>query len=122
MNPGLIKLAQAQGAVGKFRIVAHGTEDGTAKQAATADDAVIGVTEGFAYVNGDRFDVVRNGMGEVTLGGPVTRGDPLVSDAEGRAVVAPAANTSRIVGFAEISGVAGDIIPLTIAPQFITLP
>ena len=45
-NPGLIKTHTADGAIGKFRIVAQGAADGNVKQATAGTDALLGVTEG----------------------------------------------------------------------------
>lgn len=117
-NPGLIKNATADGAVGAYRIVAHGAADGNVAQA-IATDKLIGVNDRIAAaVAGDRIDIVRSGITEVEFGGNVTRGDPLTSDASGRAVAAtPAAGANAyIVGFAEVSGVLGDIGSVAIAP------
>ena len=52
------------------------------------------------------------------FGGTVARGAPVTADASGKAVAAaPAAGSNvRIIGFAEVSAVAGDIAPVLIAP------
>ncbi|REM14738.1 DUF2190 domain-containing protein, partial [Mycobacterium tuberculosis] len=69
-------------------------------------------------VAGDRIDGVRLGIAEVEYGGAVAAGDPLTSDASGRAIVAaPAAGANaRLVGFAEVAGVLGDIGSVFISP------
>ncbi|KDP84702.1 hypothetical protein CF70_017955 [Cupriavidus sp. SK-3] len=110
-NPGLIKSHVADTALGKYRLVAHGASDGAVKQGTGTTDALCGVTEGFAYAAGDRASIVRSGIADVEYGGAVTRGAPLTSDASGRAIVAaPAVGVNaRIIGFAEVSGVLGDI-------------
>ena len=129
----------AQGTIGDRRIVAWGTADGTVKQAGGSSDALIGIADfpGGA-LDGQRVDVARSDFFEVVLGGTVTRGDPLTADANGAAVTATrhghTENTAatyaqnattataavvRIVGFAEVSGVAGDIIAVAIAPILI---
>ncbi|WP_439685098.1 DUF2190 domain-containing protein [Cupriavidus oxalaticus] len=117
-NPTLIKNHVAAGVIAAFRIVAQGAADGEVKQAAAASDALMGAVEGFSYAAGDRVDVVRSGIAEIEYGGNVTRGAPLTADASGKAIVAaPAAGANvRIVGFAEVSGVAGDIVPVFLAP------
>ena len=58
-------------------------------------------------------DVTLGGPAEVVLGGAVTRGQPLTSDANAAAVAAaPAAGVNAFTsGFALASGVAGDVIP-----------
>ena len=117
-NPGMIKTAIAETALAKFRIVTPGASDGYVKQAGAATDALTGVTEGFAYAIGDRPSIVRSGITDVEYGGNVTRGQPLTADASGRAIAAaPAAGSNvRIIGYAEVSGVLGDIGSVFIAP------
>ena len=125
----------AQGAIGHLRIVAWGTADTTGRQATGPTDAIIGIADfPNGAADGARVDVARDDFLQVVLGGPVNRGDPLTADANGAAVTAtrhahtenaaaayaqsattgPAAPV-RIVGYAEQSGVAGDIIPVRIA-------
>lgn len=108
-TPTLIRNYTAGGAIAKYRIVKHGATDGAALQAAAPTDALMGVcTE---LDSGGGADVIKAGVADVEYGGNVTRGDPLTSDASGKAVTAaPAAGTNaRIVGYAEVSGVSGDI-------------
>lgn len=116
-NPTLIKTYVAEGAIGKYRIVAHGANDGGVKQAAAATDALMGVTEGFTYIDGDRPGIVRTGIADIEYGGNVARGKPLTADALGRAIeAAPAASSNvRIIGFADVSGVSGDICQVFLA-------
>lgn len=118
-NPGLIKNHTADGAVGAYRIVKHGAADGNVAQAAASTDKLIGVNGRLAAaVAGDRVDIARGGIEEVEFGGAVVRGDPLTSDASGRAVAAaPGAGVNAyIIGFAEVSGVLSDIGSVMIAP------
>ena len=111
-NPVLIKTYVAEAAVSAYRIVKWGSADGQVLQAAAATDKPVGVADniGQATVSG-RVDIIRQGIAEVQYGGTVTRGDLLVSDANGKAVVAaPAAGTNnQIIGRAEKSGVTDDI-------------
>jgi hypothetical protein len=108
-------------ALAKYRIVCFGASDGTVVQAAAATDMIIGVTEGFAYAVGERPDIVRSGLAEVEYGAAVTRGQPLTSDALGRAVpAAPAAGVNnRLIGYAEVSGVLGDIGSVFVGAELI---
>lgn len=101
----------AEAAITAYRIVKPGSTDDFVAVAAAATDKVIGVVEGVAPALGERCAVVLNGIADVTFGGTVARGDPLTSDASGRAVVAaPAAGTNvRLIGFARVSGVVGDV-------------
>jgi hypothetical protein len=132
----IVKTYRAGGAVGENRIVTFGSGDQVVVQAAAAAAALIGICchPGGAAV-GERLDVVRAGIADVVYGGNVTRGDLLTADAEGRAVAATrhahaenaaaayaqnattaAASVVRVIGTAEVSGVAGDIGQVLIAP------
>lgn len=118
-NPTLIKEGTAEAAVTKYRIVKFGATDGGYVQSAAAGDFHAGVYgENFDVANGERLGVIKQGIADVEYGGAVTRGAPLTSDANGKAVVAaPAAGANvRIIGFAEVSGVAGDIGPVWVEP------
>lgn len=108
----------AQGAIPPYRIVKHGTQDGTVTLAAAAADALIGVNESVQPDDGQRCDIVKVGVADVEFGGAVTRGQPITADANGKGVVAaPGAGANvRIIGFAEVSAVAGDIGPVLLAP------
>jgi hypothetical protein len=69
---------------------------------------------------GERLDIVHSGIAEVEYGGPVTRGQPLTSDANGKAVVAaPAAGANaRIIGTAMINGADGTIGSVMVCPGY----
>lgn len=117
MNPGLIKSYIAESSVLPYRIIAHGTADGQVIQAASATALVTGVSGQLGADASERVDVTLSGRAEVELGGVVSRGEPLVANASGMAITAAptAGNNVRIVGFATVSGVSGDIIPFDIA-------
>lgn len=117
-NPGLIKNFTAEAAVLPRRIVKHGATDFSALHGAAATDALFGVTAELAADAGARVDVILTGTADVEYGGTVNRGDPITSDAVGRAVAStPAAGVNnRIVGFAGMSGVVGEIGLVQIAP------
>lgn len=114
-NELFIKACYAGAAILPFRIVKHGAADAFAIQSAAGADASFGVSDslGAAAAN-DPVDIIRGGIAEVVYGGTVTRGDPLTSDSQGRAIKAATGN--RIVGFAEVSGVVGDRGSVFIAP------
>ncbi len=114
-NELFIKACYAGAAILPFRIVKHGAADAFAIQSTAAADASFGVSDslGAAAAN-DPVDIIRGGIAEVVYGGTVTRGDPLTSDSQGRAIKAATGN--RIVGFAEVSGVVGDRGSVFIAP------
>lgn len=98
----------ATAAIGAYLIVKHSANDGEVTQASAATDTLLGVTEGIAPAAGERVDIVLSGLADVTYGGNVAKGDPLTSDANGKAIKATVAG-SRIIGFAEVAGVANDI-------------
>ena len=115
LNPILTKNYTATVAIGANLIVKFGATDGAVIPAAAATDASIGVTTSLPAAAGERCDVIRSGIAEVIYGGNVTRGDALTSDANGKAIKVTAV-AQRIIGFAEVSGVANDVGSLRIAP------
>ena len=111
MSRNLILPFTASAAIIGRRILKHGAADGSAVQAAAATDSLLGVSDPMGAAAGGVCDVHLDGVAEIVFGGPVTRGDRLTSDAEGRSIVAaPAAGaTVEIIGRATVSGVLGDI-------------
>ena len=120
-NIGLTKNYTAEAAILANRIVKAGAADYAVLQAAgaTAADKSIGISTEIDSAIGERVDVVHEGIAELKLGGTVARGDPLTSDATGRGVAAaPGAGVNnRVIGFALISGVVDDLIPVLINPH-----
>jgi Uncharacterized conserved protein (DUF2190) len=120
-NNGLVKSYTAEAAINPFRIVKVGAADYGVLQAAgaTVADKSIGISTEVDAAIGERVDVVHSDIADLKLGGTVARGDPLTSDASGQGVTAtPGAGTNnRVIAFAVISGVAGDIIPVLISPH-----
>jgi len=114
-NPGLIKNFIAEAAIAPCRIVKFGSDDDSVAQAAAAADASIGVNGALSGEAGKRIDIVLSGVTEVEYGAAVTRGNLLTADADGKAVPAVAGN--RVIGVAMVSGVAGDIGSVNIAPS-----
>lgn len=121
-NPGLFKTFVAAAAVAPYVIVAHAAADGEVVQADSGGDALFGVTQQLGAAAGERVDVCLGGLPEVRMGGAASAGDPLTADAAGRAVPAdPAAGVqARIIGFALMDAVEGDIVPFQFAPGVIT--
>lgn len=117
-NVILNRAGTAEGAIAAYRIVKPGAADGGYLQAAAATDFLMGVCESVGPASGERLDVVKAGIADVEFGGTVTRGGPVTSDASGRAVAAaPGAGANvRIIGFAEVSAVVGDIAAVWIEP------
>jgi len=118
MNPLLTKNFTAEGAITKHRIVKFGTADGSVIQAAAVGDAMFGVNAELDVVADERVDIHVVGLVDVEYGGVVTRGDLLTANASGQAVAAaPGAGVnSRIIGIALLSGVAGDVVGIQLAP------
>jgi hypothetical protein len=124
----------ATGAIASRRIVRM-NDDGTVSQATGPTDKLFSLSLPFNDVaDGDRVDVCVMGFEEVQLGGVVKAGDPITSDANGCGVeatrhthteniaVAYTENATtavapgvRIIGFAEVAGVAGDWINVLLA-------
>ncbi len=116
-NPQL-KQYIAETAVGANLIVKPGSTDDYVVQAAAATDKLMGVSGNIAGDAAGRVDIIKEGIADVIAGGTITRGDPITSDANGKAVVAaPAAGANaRLIGFAEVSGVSGDVISILLSP------
>lgn len=118
MKPILTENFTAEAAIAPRRIVAYGAADGGATQGTGVTDSLFGVSDELGSDSGGRVDVHTGGVVDVEYGGDVTRGDELTSDADGKAVFAdPAAGVNnKIVGHARVSGVAGDIGLVQLAP------
>ncbi|MDE2467551.1 MAG: DUF2190 family protein [Bradyrhizobium sp.] len=121
-NQLLLKNFLATGAIGASLIVIANA-DGSVSVAGAGGPAtaLFGVNDDIALANGDYGDIVKAGIADVVFGGVIAAGDPLTSDVNGNAVkAAPAAGVNvRIIGFAEVAGVAGDIGQVNIAPGVI---
>lgn len=102
-----------------FTIGKFGADDDTMGVAAAATDPLAGVFQHATANAGDEVRVMLDGVTKIKLGGTVTRGQPLTSDASGQGVAAaPAAGSNvRIIGIAMASGVSGDIITMLIGPS-----
>lgn len=113
--PGTTMNFVAEGAIAHRRIAKMGAADYGVLQATATTEAFVGVVDAPGGVAaGDRVDVTMDGIAEVELGGTVTRGNPITADSAGKGVAASPAATvnAQIIGFAVISGVAGDYIPV----------
>lgn len=103
-------------AIPAFTIMKFGAADGTVVPATGATAYLVGVQAQLDCAVGDRASATMNSnIEDVLYGGNVTRGDPLTSDGQGRAIKATTTG-QFIVGYAEVSGVAGDIGSAIIAP------
>lgn len=111
---GIRKNFAAGGAITANSLLKFGSDDNTLVLAAAATDPIVAVSVE-AAASGAKFDPQLTGIAEVKLGGTVTRGDDVTSDASGLGVSLSAAATIKCsVGRAMASGVVGDIIPVAI--------
>ena len=117
-NPTLTKSFVAGAAITKRRLVKFGSADGEVLHAAAVSDAICGIAAELDVTAGRRVDVHVTGIAEAEYGGTITRGDAVTADASGRAVAASPSSgaNNRIAGFAMVSGVAGDIGTVLLAP------
>lgn len=113
-NPLNTKRYTAGAAINKHRIVKFDSSDGVVIQGAAATDLLVGVNESLDAASGEGVDIIHTGIAEIRLGGSVTRGGLVTSDATGQAVAAaPAAGVNNaVIGRALVSGASGDIIPV----------
>ena len=112
-NPGLIKTYTAGGTIAPRRLVKYGANDGEVLQAAAATDLIIGVSgSAETHASGERIDVILSGSAEVDAAGVIARGSKVVSDANGKAVIAaPAAGSNvHVAGFVMVTSAANDIV------------
>ena len=118
-NPLLTKTFEAKSAIGKYKIAAHGAEDGECKLATAGADALLGVTELVGSdASGDRVDLVLAGAVKVTYGGKIAKGDRLTADGSGRAVATTTAG-HKVLGLALKGGIEGDIGSVHLSPSVI---
>lgn len=120
LSATLTKNYYAGAAIAKRRIVKFGAADNQVILGAgsAVTEFLIGVATEIDAATGEPIDVIRAGIADVEYGGTVTRGQPLTSDATGRAIAAaPGAGVNfRTIGFAEVSAVIGDVGPAQIIP------
>lgn len=120
----LKKSYKGSAAISPYRIVKFGAADDTVTQASASTDLLIGIANELGLPTADQaagatLDVCRLGPAELELGGTVTRGQKLTADANGKGVAAaPAAGSNaQIVAIADMSGVSGDIVRVTVIPS-----
>lgn len=100
-----------------FLLAKPGADDDTFSQATASTEDLVGVFQHTTTVAGEEVRLMLTGITRVKLGGTVTRGNKLTSDANGKAVAigAVAGTNYNSIGIAMASGVADDIIPMLIA-------
>lgn len=112
----LVSAAIAVAAIAGRRFVIHSAKDGECDPASDGDTPFWGVSSTQGAAAGAVCDITTVGEAILELGGEVSAGDDLTSDANGKGIVAePAAGEIIQVGArAEQSGVAGDFIRVTV--------
>ena len=70
-TPGIYKNFEAEGEIGPYVIVTHGTADYAVKAATGATVALVGTTDELGKLSNGRVDVCTVGIPEVALGGTV---------------------------------------------------
>ena len=114
-NTSLYKTLQASGVIAPYRIITLGV-DHLATQATAAPEALIGTSDELGKQTNGMVDVAMSDIPEVESGAAIAVGDPLTSDAQGRAIKATAAG-QRIIGFAFAAASGeGEIIDYIYAP------
>tara|TARA_R110002124_G_scaffold284368_1_gene461515 strand:- start:31610 stop:31990 length:381 start_codon:yes stop_codon:yes gene_type:complete len=123
-NPLLTKVFTATGvAIAGYLIVAAAA-GGKVELANAANDLLLGATDSMGCPAGGQLDIAQAGWSEVRCGGNVSFGDPLTSDANGKAIkaVPVVGQMVRVIGFAQADAVADDIIPYQVAPCVLATP
>ena len=112
----LTKSLTATTAIPARTLVKFGAADGAGVPAVDAAAFIFGVSGDIDTAVGERCSVHSIGnIADVVYGGTVTRGAALTADANGKAVATTTAG-AFIVGYAEVSGVSGDIGTVIVAP------
>ena len=117
-NPLMYKAFTAGAAIAAFRIVRFSAAE-TVVQAAAATESMFGVNSDLAVANGERCEVMTDGIAWIEAGAAVTIGALITADSVGRAVAgAPAAGVNnRVIGVAlDAATAAGDQIRVLLSP------
>ena len=123
-NPLLINSFSVAAATAGNRLIALTGVGKAAVRAGVVTQAIIGVSERMGADAGGLCDVVLAGTYDVKAAGNIAAGDPVTTDAEGMGIkaVPVAGSLVRYAGFALFDAVAGDLVPITIAPGIINTP
>lgn len=105
----------AEATVEAYRIVKAGTAAGTCIKCTAATDLSLGTSDELDHVTGEVVDIAVGPVPKVRLGGNVAVGAALTSDAAAKAITTTTSG-HRIIGFAEVAGVADDVITYLRAP------
>jgi hypothetical protein len=110
----LIKTFHAEAPLEAYRLVTFATGINAVEMADAVTDPLLGVSTSVGSQDNGRCDVIVAGVSEVVIGGTVSRGDVLTTDASGRAVLSTQI-TDRVVGMALADAVVDDIAAMLIA-------
>jgi hypothetical protein len=116
---GIEKSVKAGAAVTACTVAKFGTDDDTMIVAAANTDLLVGVFQHDA-ASGAEVRVMLTGISRLKLGtGGITRGALVTVDASGQGIALSGAAGVNVqaIGIAMASGVAGDIVPVLIAPS-----
>ena len=119
-NTRLYKTYAVSGELAPHRLVTL-VGASTVAQADSSAKSLIGVADELGKQSNGHADIAMSDLPEVEAGGAFSFGDPLTSDAEGRAVKAESSGAC-IIGFALASAAtAGEIVPFLFAPGYLAL-
>lgn len=115
-NPGLVKTYDASGTIAAYTVVKFTTTDFQVAAAAAVSDKLAGITTEVGVVDGERVDVIHDGIAYVTAGGTIAAGDALTVNASGQVVTAAPATgaNANCIGRARQSAVSGDVLEVII--------
>lgn len=103
----------------RYTIAKPGATDELYTVATAATENLVGVWQETQATAGARCKLMITGISSVLLGGTVTRGDYITSDANAKGVKAVIGN--NVIGFCTKSGVSGDIVPVVLT-QYMVAP
>jgi hypothetical protein len=115
----LEKSAKAEGVIAEYTIAKFGSDDHSLAPAASATSGLVGIFQ-HAALSAAEVRAMFLGVSKLKLGGSVTRGGPITSDANAKGVAAVLGQ--NVIGFALASGVVNDIIPCLLAPGILNSP
>ncbi|CNJ03454.1 Uncharacterised protein [Yersinia aldovae] len=118
--PGLITAHKVEAPIAARQMVTHGTVSDEILPAFDGSQLIIGVSTAIGSGIGQTADVIRSQLALVIYGAAITAGQPLTSDADGRAV--PASPGNFYLGFAEYEGAEDDVGSVWIAPGQLPAP
>lgn len=104
----------ASGAIEPYRILAATAADGVLAQSTGPGSAHVAVSGNLSAADTERLDVEIAGIAPVQYGATVAPGEPLTSDADGKAV--PATTADRVIGIAVEEGELDEIGSVLLLP------